>query len=112
VSAQPWTPPRAVREAAAQFLRENEASGHLDTFGGAQGVVDASEAAHFLTFVFATLAWIFALRSAPVLAPMFYICDGADGCIGSGVYREPRACPNCRVECVAVDRRGHRIEAP
>lgn len=44
--------------------------------------------------------------------PVFYICAGDNFCVGSGVGREPRPCPNCGVECVAVNRRAERIEAP
>lgn len=48
--------------------------------------------------------------SKPDPDPVFYICEGKNFCIGSGVKREPRPCPNCGVACVAVDRWGKQIE--
>ena len=55
--------PRPLAPEAVAFLREHEASGLLDHFGGAQGVIDASEATAYLLWVFASLAWLFALAS-------------------------------------------------
>ena len=75
MSRGPWAPPRPVREVAAKFLRDSESSGHLAHFGGAQGVIDASEAAYFLAFVFLALEWIFRPKSPDLV---FYICAGAN----------------------------------
>ncbi len=33
-------------------------------------------------------------------APVYYICPGLDGCVGSGVNTRPRPCPNCGKDCV------------
>jgi hypothetical protein len=41
--------PRPLHPVAADFLYAYDRLGYLDAIGGAQGVVDASEAAHWLT---------------------------------------------------------------
>lgn len=53
--------PREVHPTAIAFLRAYDRLGYLDELGGADGVVDASEAAYFLTWAFACIEAIFRL---------------------------------------------------
>ena len=48
--------PRPLHPIAVDFLRAYDRLGYLDWIGGAQGVVDASEAAHWLTAMLDGLA--------------------------------------------------------
>lgn len=54
-------PPRKVHPDAEALLRAYESTGYLEAFGGTQGVIDASEAVHYLTWVFACLEALFRL---------------------------------------------------
>lgn len=52
---------RPLHPLAADFLRSYDHLGYLDWIGGAQGVVDASEAAHWLTAQLDGLARVLAM---------------------------------------------------
>ncbi len=53
--------PRPLHPRAVELLQAYDHLGYLDHFGGVDGVVDISEAAHFLTWLFDRLTALFAL---------------------------------------------------
>lgn len=57
--------PRPLHPRAVGLLRGYDHLGYLDAFGGVDGVVDVSEAAHWLTWALDRFAALMALRETP-----------------------------------------------
>ncbi len=56
--------PRPLHPRAVALLEGYDRLGYLDCYGGADGVVDISEAAHWLTWALEGLAKVFTLAGA------------------------------------------------